>query len=40
MTDYAMFANARVFAHVRHGELAAKDETPVSDALRRMSASA
>ncbi|WP_158018276.1 AAA family ATPase [Mycobacterium basiliense] len=37
MTDYAMFANARVFVLVSHGEVAAKDRTIVADALRRMS---
>ncbi|WP_286929398.1 MULTISPECIES: AAA family ATPase [Aeromicrobium] len=37
MTDYAMFANARVYAHVRNGQLAAKPGTAVADALRRMS---
>ncbi|GAB3201816.1 hypothetical protein GCM10027062_24930 [Nocardioides hungaricus] len=37
MTDYAMLANARIFAHVQKGELAAKGGTPVADALRRMS---
>lgn len=37
MTDYALFANARTFAHVQSGELAARPETPAADALRRMS---
>lgn len=37
VTDYAMFANARAFAHVRRGELAAKSGTASADALRRMS---
>lgn len=37
MTDYAVFANARVFAHVESGELAARGGTAVADTLRRMS---
>ncbi|MEZ0343134.1 AAA family ATPase [Mycobacterium sp. pV006] len=37
MTDYAMFANARAFAHVMSGELASKSGTASADALRRMS---
>jgi MoxR-like ATPase len=32
-----MFANARVFAHTRGGELAARNGTAVADILRRMS---
>lgn len=32
-----MFANARTFAHVQNGELAARPATAVADALRRMS---
>jgi MoxR-like ATPase len=37
VTDYAMFANARVFAHARSGELAARNGTAVADILRRVS---
>lgn len=37
VTDYAMLANARSFAHVQKGELAAKPGTAAADALRRMS---
>lgn len=36
MTDYAIFANARVYAHAENGELAAKPGTAVADVLRRM----
>jgi len=37
VTDYAMFANARTFAHVLNGELAASSGTATADALGRMS---
>lgn len=36
MTDYAVFANARVLAHIKTGELAARPGTAAADALRRM----
>ncbi len=37
MTDYVIFANARVFANIKAGELAVKAGTASADALRRMS---
>ncbi|MDM7855805.1 AAA family ATPase [Cellulomonas alba] len=37
MTDYALFANATTFAHVQNGELAAKPDTAMADALHRVS---
>lgn len=37
VTDYAMFANARIYAHVLTGVVAARPGTAVADALRRMS---
>jgi MoxR-like ATPase len=39
VTDYAIFANARVLAHINTGELASRVGTAAADALRRMSPS-